>query len=72
MVDQCIHAWTDMTIAEQQRESKQIHNFQDLQENCCTTLSELAKKLEELKMVAGKMQGFDSVFGHEMLFSTAM
>ena len=71
MVDQCIHAWTDMTIAEQQRESKQIHNFQDLQESCCTTLSELAKKLEELKTVAGKMQGYDLVFGHEM-FSTAM
>jgi hypothetical protein len=51
-----------MTIAEQQRESKQIHNFQDLQDSCCTTLSELAKKLEELKTVAGKMQGFDSVF----------
>jgi len=66
MVDQCISAWTEMTVAEQQREAKQTQNVHDLQESCCKTHAELEMKLEELKAVAGKMQAFDSVCVHQM------
>ena len=72
MVDQCISAWTEMTVAEQQREAKQTQNVHDLQESCCKTHAELEMKLEELKAMAGKMQAFDSVCGHEMLCSACV
>ena len=60
MVDECIQAWTDMTIADCEREAKQTQNFHDMQEACGKSLTELETKLEELKAVATKMNNFDS------------
>jgi len=60
MVDECIQAWTDMTISDCQREAKQAQNFHDMQEACGKSLTELETKLEELMVVATKMQNFDS------------
>ena len=71
LVDECIQSWTDMTIADGEREAKQQQNFEKLQGCCASDLSALEGNLDQLKAVAGQVKDVDSGLRSEVARLTA-